>query len=123
MIRTVLLIMPILLLFASGCQDRTQSMKTPVSVQKLDPQVIHYISPMEMTRIKEPFNLRGKRYSTQPTMLRQEVRSICVKVSIIRKSKSPEAAIPPVIRPCLPAIRKRMSSLMEKASLFEASKD
>ncbi|WP_405170322.1 DUF5123 domain-containing protein [Paenibacillus sp. FSL H8-0280] len=45
MIRIVILIIPILMLLVSGCQNHTSAMKEPVSVQKSDPQVIHYISP------------------------------------------------------------------------------
>ncbi|NMI05695.1 DUF5123 domain-containing protein [Paenibacillus sp. SZ31] len=45
MTRLVILIIPILMLLVSGCQDHTSSMKEPVSVQKSDPQVIRYISP------------------------------------------------------------------------------
>ncbi|PQP85135.1 DUF5123 domain-containing protein [Paenibacillus sp. PCH8] len=45
MIRVFLLMIPILTLLVSGCQDHSQSMKAPISVPKSDPQVIHYISP------------------------------------------------------------------------------
>lgn len=45
MIRVVILMIPILMVLVSGCQNHTPAMKESVSVQKSDPQVIHYISP------------------------------------------------------------------------------